>query len=288
MSIIKSYFPYTGNKSKLIPQLQELFPPKVRKFVDLFAGTGTVGINYKNCDELHINDISTHLLYLNAFLYQVSQNESVDDFLEVFKSVFERYATDGSILEEDYYRLREDYNKDYSPMKLLLLSMFSINHLFRFNKKNKFNASYGGKQYKIFEKEMLRVKNITDFIEGFKGRNVIFTSMDFESFNFSELTNEDYVFIDPPYFNSSAQYNITWNEDKEKSMYKLLDDLNEKGVMFGITNTLINKGEKNPFLDEWCEKYNIHLLKKEYNTWSNCRTNLNTETKEIFVTNVGG
>lgn len=44
---IKSPINYVGNKYKLIEQMIGLFPEKIKTFVDVFGGSGTVLINVR-------------------------------------------------------------------------------------------------------------------------------------------------------------------------------------------------------------------------------------------------
>ena len=73
--------------------------------------------------------------------------------------------------------------------------------------------------------------------------------MPYEKFDFFEFHNNDFVYCYPPYLNSIATYNEQsgWTEKHEALLLKILDELNEKGVRFALSNNL---KYENPLLDE--------------------------------------
>ena len=65
MLFIKSPLNYTGNKYRILPQLEKYFPKNTEVFVDLFCGGATVGFNVKAdkiimIDEGNILGIGNH------------------------------------------------------------------------------------------------------------------------------------------------------------------------------------------------------------------------------------
>lgn len=90
----------------------------------------------------------------------------------------------------------------------------------------------------------------------------MFSSIPFDRFDFSDLDNNDFVYCDPPYFNSVASYN-------------------EQGVKFVLSNNL---KYENPLLDKWKDKYKIHYLNGDY---SNCNYQKKDKSKdvEVLITN---
>jgi hypothetical protein len=65
-----------------------------------------------------------------------------------------------------------------------------------------------------------------------------------------------------------------------------MDELNENGIMFAVSNVISNKGKVNDILFEWSKKYNVHHLSK---TYSNCSYHAkdrdSTTTDEVLITN---
>ena len=60
---------------------------------------------------------------------------------------------------------------------------------------------------------------------------------------------------------TNSQYNSIWSEKEEKNLYRLLDELDEKGAKFGISNIVNHKGKQNKILKSWMFKYKVLRLK---------------------------
>lgn len=53
------------------------------------------------------------------------------------------------------------------------------------------------------------------------------------------------VYFDPPYLIIEVPYNVNWNEDDEKDLLNLLDELNGKGKKFVLSNVVLSNGKTN-------------------------------------------
>ena len=91
------------------------------------------------------------------------------------------------------------------------------------------------------------------------------------------------MLLDPPYLISDSEYNKLWNEKHETELYDFLDELNDKGIKFGITNLMYHKGQKNKFLEKWSKKYNVYEINSNYISFNDNTVKINS--KEVFVTN---
>lgn len=183
--------------------------------------------------------------------------------------------------EIGYYNFREYYNKcENKDIKdVYLLSCYSMNHLMRFNQKNEFNASVGSTQRYIYEK-------IKKMQEQLKDVNIL--NENIFDIDLSNLTKNDFVYLDPPYLNTTAVYNEKrafggWNIENDYKLFELLEKLNIEGVKWGLSNVFENRGVKNEHLIKWCEKNNwkIYYLNRKYNPFSRGSSNNN----EVYICN---
>ena len=80
-----------------------------------------------------------------------------------------------------------------------------------------------------------------------KKKNVLFFNRDFSDFDFDSLTSKDLVYCDPPYLITTASYNDgkkgiqRLNEELELNLLKKLDELNQRGVKFALSNVIKHK-----------------------------------------------
>ena len=101
----------------------------------------------------------------------------------------------------------------------------------------------------------------------------------FDKFDFSDFNESDFVYCDPPYFNSAASYNEQngWTKENENELLNLLDKLNDKGIRWALSNNL---KYENYILKEWMKKYKVHYLNANYN---NCNYQKKDKSKDIEV-----
>jgi len=115
-------------------------------------------------------------------------------------------------------------------------------------------------------------ENLIKFIEKLQSQNITFINKSFEKFNFDILSNDDFVYCDPPYLITTGSYNDGkrgfkgWSEKEEIELLNILDKLNKKNIKFALSNVIEHKGKENILLKEWINKnnYKIYYLDKNY------------------------
>ncbi len=281
---IKCPLRYTGNKYKLLPQILPLFPKNINTFVDLFAGSYTVGINV-NANNYVCNDMITYLIEFFDFL----KNNDLNKILEAIDNIIETYQLSKTNLE-GYNALREFYNQTKYPLILFILTCFSFNHQIRFNNNHLFNSSFG--KYKSCYNDSIK-KDLIKFTEILKNQNIQFFNEDYKNcLNKLELNENDFVYLDPPYLISTAAYNDgnrgfkMWTDKDEKELLNYLDELNNKNVKWALSNVLENNGSKNDILLNWSQKYIVQHLNYTYNNCNYHRKNKGSnDSDEVLITN---
>ena len=285
---IKSPMNYTGGKYKLLPQILPLIPENIDTFVDLFTGGANVAINI-NAKKIIANDIEKRIINI----YKFFQTENIGNIIKNIESLIEKFELSMENVD-GYNEMRSFYNhivtgkteggNPHAPLMLFVLICYSFNHQFRFNSKGEFNMPFG-KDRSRFNDTMKQ--NLINFHMALREKNIIFTDKDFTELKVDKLTKNDLVYCDPPYLITCATYNEKdgWNETREKKLLSLLDDLNDKGIRFALSNVLFSKGKTNDLLIDWGSKYNIQHL--DY-TYKNCNYHTKDKTSkpdEVLITN---
>lgn len=295
--MLRSPFFYVGDKYKLMPQLLEFFPDKIDTYYEPFLGGGSSFL-YVEANKYELNDINKEMIKLHKLFKKKSNNPdefykklvkkareyelSVScegdeipnylkkDFLKTYYAIYNK---------ESYLKLRTDYNETKDTILLYLLLIYGFNHMIRFNKKNKFNLPVGNVDFNT------NVKNsIYNYLNISKEREINYHSHDYKKFLKSiKFQKNDFIYLDPPYLISNSEYNKFWSEDDENELYEILDNLDSKGVKFGLSNILVHKGVKNNILDKWKDKYNVKTVKSNYISFND---NSQKFSKEIYVTNI--
>ena len=305
--MIQSPLNYTGGKFKLLPQILPLFPKNINTCVDLFGGGCHVGINI-DCESVIYNDLDENLLYLYNTFKNLDKQSVFEWIYEIINTYglslvsdkgYDYYKCDsskglGSYNKESFLRLRADFNEKkkkgnydyYYYVMLYVIIVYAFNNQIRFNSNGEFNLPVGKRD---FNKKMQQ--KLSDFIDKIKEQNCKFTCLDFREFDIDTLGNNDFVYVDPPYLITCATYNEQggWSETDEKDLLRFLDNLNEKGLRFALSNVLRSKGKENTILIEWLDKnkdkYRAINLNYSYSN-SNYQTKDKTSySEEVLIIN---
>lgn len=255
-NVLKAPTNYSGSKDKLLPQMVEHFPNavNVRNFYDVFCGGLSVSIN-TDYQKVIANDIITPLIEFYQNLHNAANSNEVTQEIQKLQAV----KVD-KISKEDYYNTRVSFNKTKDPYLFFALVSSCTNNMMRFNKKFEFNQSFGQRTININT-----VQKIRNYCKVLEQKDIIFTN-----YNFVELLEKfppgknDFVYLDPPYaFITEAGYNAYWSKENEENLYKVIDDLNDKGIKFALSGVSIHKDKVNPNLDK-LSKYKIIELDHSY------------------------
>lgn len=281
---------YMGNKKKLIKKgLIDLFPKNIDTFVDVFAGSGVVGMNTK-AKEYIVNDKDAHLFRLYNFFATFSSDVIVDRIksnIETYHLPKERtkrnqYADKTKIEEykKAYMQLRDDYNNYKNIFDFYTLMFFSFSQQFRFNSKGEFNMPYGMDCF--CNKNIEYIQNGCEY---FSRSNVGTICLDFRNV-ITHFNKKNFLYCDPPYYNTTATYNENnaWTESDEKDLYYCLDAQTHYNIKWALSTVLENKGKTNPILKEWLSRNNYNIYSFDGHTYSACGKG-NSHAKEVLITN---
>lgn len=282
---------YPGNKNKLLSQITAEIPHETEVFVDIFCGSGVVGVN-SPAKNIILNDISKQALELLNFFYTENFENivsKIEDIINKYQLTYTRQHSKGFYIEynheglskynkEAYNELKKDYNQDRSVDKLLVLLIYGFNHYIRFNKKGLFNVPVG----KVDFSDSI-YKALEAFVNHIKTKEICLSNKDFRDETLYADKNALYYF-DPPYLITTAPYNQIWTEKEEKELLYILDSLNEQKIKFMLSNVLLSNGKENIMLKEWSKKYIVLPIKRQYRNANYQKINI-TDTNEVLIKN---
>ena len=276
--LIKSPLNYTGGKFKLLPQILPLLPNHIDTFVDLFAGGLDMSLNIR-ANKIIINDIILPLIDM----YKEFNSKSEEHIISKIETNIKEYKLNKTN-NDGYLELRKNYNTYKNDIELMTLISYCYNNQIRFNSKWGFNRAFGKDRSEF--NPSIRM-NLINMINKIHKNNYEFTSINYKDFNFSELKQDDFVYLDPPYLITNADYSIqaSWNDNKEIELLNLLDVLNNNNIKFALSNVLEHNGKTNNILLEWSGKYNVHYLNHTYSNANAVKKIKDGKSKEVLITN---
>lgn len=238
---------WSGSKRVQAFDLVSLFP-KFYKYYEPFLGGGSV-LYALNPETAICGDICKPLIEL-WILIQKNPNKLINSY----RGDWLRLQNEGY---EIYYEIRDRFNKTPNPEDLFFLSRTCVNGLIRFNKDGKFNNSLHHTRRGVHpDKAEEIILKWSDVIN-----NVEFIHADYKE-STKTATCEDFVYLDPPYFNTKGRY--FGKIDYEEFIY-FIEDLNERKIKFILSYDGM-RGNSNYLKDLPKHLYKRHLLLESGNS----------------------
>lgn len=277
---MKSPINYTGNKYRLLEEIKKRSPHKIKKMLDLFCGSGTVGLNFET-EETFFVDNNIYLINLLKYLNKISFEKlilKIEKLINKYnltnsykskisypKNEFKEKNQNGYLKLRKHYNLLINKNTSKANTMLFLLLLYSFNGNMRFNKKEEFNMPLGKTDL-----NKTTIKKLKIFFEKTKGKKLNYLCEDFCNEKIKEIIKKvDFIYIDPPYLITTAVYNETnnWNEEKEKNLLKLIDYIISIKKPFILSNVIEKAGKENIILKKWLQK-NVEKVNLDYINFS--------------------
>jgi DNA adenine methylase len=241
MFAIQPVIKWSGSKrsqaaaiTKNIPQFNRYFEP--------FVGGGSIAYAISPNKGL-CGDICEPLINL----WRLIQSD-YETLFEQYKLKWERLQNEGYLV---FYEIRDNYNRDHDSTDLFFLSRTCVNGLIRFNKNGEFNNSLHHTRKGIDPNRLKPI--LANWSERLKG-------VDFQSGDYWETTQYvkkgDFVYLDPPYFNTKGRYFGTIDFDR---FTDYLTWLNKKKVNFALSFDGI-RGDTDYMIELPKELYKQHLM----------------------------
>lgn len=289
---------YMGGKFKLLDKIKEEIKnyPSNSNFIDVFTGGANVGANvdFENIFCFDSNERQIELLNIIKNEETFTLIEKIDNIIDKYNlskthingyKFYDSVSSTGlkSFNNENYLRLREDYNKKIDPYLFIVLIIFSFNNSMNFNLKGEFNIPCGKRD---FNSKMRQ--NFILFSKKIKSKNINFIHSDFiyiEEFIKNNIKGKKLFYLDPPYISGFAHYNKQWGEEQEVDLYDFLDKISVKNH-FIFSNSLQIGNNKNEKLADYIKirKHRLVLINHNYdNSWFHKKEIGN---KEILLTNI--
>lgn len=280
---IKSPINYVGNKYRLLKQIVPLFPKDIHTFVDVFGGSGTVLFNVE-AENYVYNDINKYVSEIVEGIFSNTYEEIVGKIEAIIKQ-YDLSMTN----KEGFEKLRKEYNKGKRDwVTLYTLMCHSFNHQFRFNSNHEYNSSFGKNRSYFSDRQKQDLLKVEERFKGKESRVQVRADSVFD-IDFKVYTEEDFLYFDPPYFNSVGNYNDGkrgfegWTKEHEEKLWELLNELNDKGIRWALSNNLKYDNE---ILKSNLDSYTVHTLKGDYLNCSYRKKDRETKDVEILVTNI--
>jgi DNA adenine methylase len=216
--MISPVIKWSGSKRSQALKLVSNFP-ECDTYYEPFLGGGSVlyvAINTINPPNVIASDICKPLIEL----WKIIQ-EDPDKLAKSYQIYWDRLQMEG---QKFFYDIRDRFNNEQRPEDLFFLTRTCVNGLIRFNRAGKFNNSFHHTRRGIHPGTLKEI--ILDWSKTVA--NVKFICSDYTKI-LSKASSSDFVYLDPPYFNTNGRYygRIDYNK-----LINQLKYLNKKSVKY--------------------------------------------------------
>ncbi len=202
---------------------------------------------------------------------ELSERENKDNFECSIKSAYYMYF-------RELYNYPEKYtlSKPRTVAIFLFIREYCYSSMFRFNREGKFNVPYGGISYNR--------KSLSSKIKYYKSQDLLsylnqtnFYVEDFLSFvNKIPLTENDFMFLDPPYDTTFSEYDK--NSFEQRDQVRLAQYLiNDCPCKFMI---VIKKTE---FIEQLYSNHNLQIIEFDKNYFVSFKNRNKKKVKHLLI-----
>lgn len=251
--------------------------------------------SWENTQEKKLNDILPKSINYNSVVYK---NEVVINLYRKMTRMYSIEQKKGKLSEVDvelniltalksaiymYYRFLHNNQEELSDFVNSAIYYFIRNYtyssMFRYNSKGEFNVPYGGMGYNKNRLET-KISYLNSSYLKDRLRNTVIENTDFfDFFKNKKTTENDFVFLDPPYdteFSTYDKNNFDFSDQKRLSDL-LINRLNCNWMLV-IKNTEFIHGlydnKENVFINYFDKKYAVSFMNRN-----------DKETEHLMITN---
>ena len=217
-NIVEPVIKWSGSKRYVAPELSNYINGQ-KRYIEPFIGGGAM-LPFRQIPKAVASDIIPELV--NLWRHIKNNPEQVAHEYQVR---WDRLQNEGHSV---YYEVRDRFNKTKNEFDFLFLTRTCVNGLIRYNTNGEFNNSMHknrpGINPKTFKEIILKWSY---FI-----RDVEFRKCDYRE-TLADATNNDFVFLDPPYGGTKDRYTKT--EFNLTEFHNELERLNYVGAKWLLT-----------------------------------------------------
>lgn len=216
---IKPVIKWSGSKRSQASEIVNKVP-KHNRYFEPFLGGGSI-MYALNPGNAICSDICDPLIKL----WDIIKKDPVG-LADYYHKQWERMQDEGY---QVYYEIRDEFNSSFSPYALLFLSRTCVNGLIRFNSDGHFNNSLH------YSRKGIKPETLRKIILDWSSR---IQTVTFKSCDYKEATKEagegDFIYLDPPYFNTKGRYYNLSTIDFDE-FFDYLRELNNRGVKWALS-----------------------------------------------------
>jgi DNA adenine methylase len=237
---LKPIIKWAGGKRQIMSAILQEFPREFNDYYEPFVGGGSVFMEMSNREilddskNIYLSDLMSPLIAM----YSVVRDYCEELLLELSRDVYINEKEKYDDIKKLYNTLKESNERDAEQsVKLVALFIFlnktGFNGLYRENLSGKYNVPFGKQKSPTMINETC-ARELSEFL---KKDNVHVKCASYEHIE-ETVKNGDFVYLDPPYYNTFTQYtNNKFEEDQQIQLKAFFQLLSNKGCKVALSNS---------------------------------------------------
>jgi len=285
----RPFLKWAGGKTQLLDEIDTRLPDKeiesgrIDTYIEPFVGGGAIFFHiaksYSKIKRFYLFDINEDLINC----YKAIKND-LGPLIHELRKLQDKYlALNPSDQKGFFYSIRDQFNSDRHPAKLIFLNKTCFNGLYRVNRSNEFNVPFGNyKNPNICDEDNLYAVSAVL-------QNAEIITADFEESE-KYINKNCFVYLDPPYRPISATASFTsyakgdFTEEDQIRLANFCERIRQKGARFLLSNSDPNNEDpKDNFFDRRYRRFTIATVKAT--RMINCKGSLRGQINELIITN---
>lgn len=267
-----------GIKTKLIPSLKQIVLPLHAlkgRWIEPFCGSGVVSLNIAPRRAV-LSDTNIHII---RFYEELRVGRITPSLV---RAHLEAEATPLKESGQKHYNLvRDRFNEQGSPLDFLFLNRACFNGVMRFNRHGKFNVPFCHKPERFAPAYVTKIVNQVRVVQdAIQTKEWSYVSRDFRE-SLTQSTEEDFIYLDPPYFGRHVDYFNSWSMKDEDDLTQWLRNA---PCRWALSTWHSNQYRTNETTEFWeTLGYYVHKVQHFYHVGSN--EDLRHSMMEAIITN---
>lgn len=231
MSNFQPIIKWSGSKRSQCQDILSYFPDDIDTYYEPFCGGCSMLMGLirsdKKVNRYICSDINSDLINLWKNI-----KSNPDEVFSVYSQLWnELNKDDDKDRKRKFFEEQRDlYNKNHDPNVFFFIMRTTTNGMPRYNSKGEFNNSFHITRNGIEPDRLYPI--LTDWHNKLVEKDVQFIADSYENVLIN-LNENDFIYMDPPYFNTKGMY--MKNTINFKDFFKFIGNLSENGIKYALS-----------------------------------------------------
>jgi DNA adenine methylase len=271
-----SFLKWAGGKRRLVTLLDKLTPTNIDRYFEPFLGSGAFFfhlIQSRKQLKAYLSDSNPHLI--NTYR---EVRDNVNELIEILMDHQKGYLKNG---EKYYYSVRDDQSNKTNTgtaAKFIFLNKTCYNGLYRVNKIGNFNVPHG----RYFNPKICNKEKLID-CSSLLNRAEVTIVCDIYKNTTLKCKDNDFVYLDPPYFPVSRTSNFTDYTKESFGIQQHQELASEFDRLDNIGSKVLLSNSNSEYIKSLYKKYCI--LKVKSTRSINCNADRRSDHHDLIISN---